>query len=476
MAARTMMELTAWDWGIVGAYVVGLVLVGFGVARRPSSEHHTEAEEFLVAGRRLTLPLFVATLVATWYGAILGVGEFVYRYGIVAWLCIAVPYYVVALLFAATVAGRIRASQTLSIPEQMGHFYGEGVARVAAGVVLIVTVPAAYLLMVATLVRALTGWSLEACLVLGALFSVAYLYTGGFYANVLTNALQFVLMYGGFAALAYFSWRQFGTPEQMWSLLPPTHRSIPGLLGWGTVAVWWVIALQTFVDPNFYQRCAAARSVKTAQWGIALSVLFWLAFDTLSITAALYARAFISTEPLNAYPALADAVLPAGWKGMFVVALLATVMSTLESYAFVSAATFGRDILGRIPSLAARYSVRRLTQVGLVLSVTAAGVLAWAIPSAVELILRTASVAVPALLFPFVLGYAARCQLPSKWVGWLMGMTASSSLGWMVLREARLVPIGLQWIEPAFVGILFGAVMSLFWRQCRPWNGLSPTS
>ena len=31
--------------------------------------------DYLLAGRRLTLPAFVATLVTTWYGGILGVGE-----------------------------------------------------------------------------------------------------------------------------------------------------------------------------------------------------------------------------------------------------------------------------------------------------------------------------------------------------------------------------------------------------------------
>ena len=40
--------------------------------RRPTGDE----ADFLVAGRRLTLPGFVATLVASWYGGILGVGEY----------------------------------------------------------------------------------------------------------------------------------------------------------------------------------------------------------------------------------------------------------------------------------------------------------------------------------------------------------------------------------------------------------------
>ncbi|MCS6966101.1 MAG: sodium:solute symporter family protein [Candidatus Kapabacteria bacterium] len=461
------MKLATGDWLVVLAYVLAILVVGFGIAPRWRGEHRGEAEEYLLAGRQLTLPLFVATLVATWYGAILGVGEFVYRYGIVAWLCIGVPYYLVAAAFAIVLAGRIRSSQTLTIPQQMRLFYGESAGRVAALLVLLITIPSAYLLMLATLVRALTGWSLEIAIVVGAVLSVAYLYTGGFKADVLTNAVQFLLMYAGFFVLAWFSVQHLGDPVQMWKTLPQTHRSVPGALGWMAVVVWFVIAMQTFVDPSFYQRCAAARSVRTARMGIAVSVLFWLLFDTLSITTALYARAFIQTEPLGAYPALAEVVLPEGWKGLFVVALFATVMSTLESYAFLSAATIGHDLLGYFPRLAGRYSVRQLTRLGLILAVSVAGLMAWVLPSVVELIMRTASVAVPALLFPFLFGYAVHRRLPARRVGLLMAVTAASSALWMGIRMTQSALGIVQAIEPAFVGIVVGMCISLLWSKPR---------
>lgn len=462
-----MLQLTLGDWAVVVGYVVALALVGFGIAPRWHAEKESEVEGYLLAGRRLTLPLFVATLVATWYGAILGVGEFVYRYGVVAWLCVGVPYYVVALLFAAFLAGRIRKEQMRTIPEQMRLFYGERAGRTAAAIMLVVTIPASYVLMLAILLRALTGWSLEVAIVLGAVFSVAYLYSGGFRADVLTNALQFVLMYAGFVALAYFSMERFGGLEQMWQALPQTHRTVPGMLGWGPVAVWFLIALQTFVDPSFYQRCAAARSPATARLGVAVSVLFWLLFDTLTMATGLYARAFVPADPLDAYPALAQAVLPAGWKGLFVVALFATVMSTLESYAFLSATTVGYDILGRIPKIAQRWSVRRLTQLGLLGTMAIAVLLAWSIPSAVELIVRTASIAVPALLFPFLFGYTANRRLPVQRVEAVMLLTAASSGVWMGIREGGLLPEMLRWVEPAFVGIVVGMLSSVLWSERR---------
>ena len=68
-------------------------------------------DEYLVMGRRLSLPSFVMTLVSTWYGGVLGVGEYSYRYGISNWLVFGVPYYVGAAHFAWFIARRARASR-----------------------------------------------------------------------------------------------------------------------------------------------------------------------------------------------------------------------------------------------------------------------------------------------------------------------------------------------------------------------------
>ncbi len=73
----------------------------FGVARRGPVE-------YLVMGRTLALPSFVASLVSTWYGGVLGVGEYSFRYGISNWIVFGVPYYIGAALFAIFFARRAR--------------------------------------------------------------------------------------------------------------------------------------------------------------------------------------------------------------------------------------------------------------------------------------------------------------------------------------------------------------------------------
>ena len=74
-------------------------------------------EDYFVAGRAVTLPAFVATLVSTWYGGILGVGEYSWRYGLANWLVFGVPYYLGALLFALFFAKRARETKDYTLPD-----------------------------------------------------------------------------------------------------------------------------------------------------------------------------------------------------------------------------------------------------------------------------------------------------------------------------------------------------------------------
>src|SRR5881628_2720717 len=121
------------DWGLVAAYFGFLVAVWLRLIGRSSS-----VADYLVAGRRVTLPAFVATLVATWYGGILGVGEYSWRYGISNWLVFGVPYYIGALLFAVFFARRARQAALYTLPDLLDLHYGRGPALMGALTVFIV--------------------------------------------------------------------------------------------------------------------------------------------------------------------------------------------------------------------------------------------------------------------------------------------------------------------------------------------------
>jgi SSS family solute:Na+ symporter len=462
------MTFAAIDYWVITFYFGLIWLVGFWVSKR-KSKHDNEKEHFLLAGRKITLPLFVASLVATWYGNILGIGEFVWNEGLLAWFCFCLPYYVTAAVFAGIVAKRIRTAGSSTIPEQIEKSYGRSASIVSAAIVLIITIPASYILMLGTIIQIFSGWDLLICIIVGAALSLAFLFAGGFRADVLTNTVQFVLMYAGFAVLLIFSYQAFGGVDKVLANLPATHLEPLGSKSWQYVAVWFVIAMQTFVDPSFHQRCAAAKTPKTAQSGIIISIALWAVFDLMTMSAGFYARAFVSPEnPVLAYPALAEAVLPPLWKGFFIVAILSVIMSTLDSYAFISGATIGVDILGKFKFFHGKIpDARRLTQIGLAATAVLGVIMAAAVPSVIDLIFKTASIAVPALIIPLVLTYTKRFSISPNTAALAMSLPALASAVWMALstalsEENSVFAQFLLSVEPMAVGIAVSILSAAF--------------
>lgn len=386
------------DLLIIASYLVLIIILSVFKNRSSGSE-----ESFLLSGRSLTLPAFIATLVSTWYGGILGVGEFTWLYGVSQWFAMGLPYYLFALLFAVFLASKIRKNDAMSIPEAISNRYGNHSGDVSSVLIFLLTNPAPYILMVALLAQIILGAeSMMLLSVVVAIFSAIYVSYGGFTAVVRTDMLQVILMYAGFILLFGFAWSTWGDPISMWNSLPDLKKDPTGGQPISWLVVWFFIAMWTFVDPSFHQRSAAAESPQVARKGIVLSVCLWFVFDFLTLSSALYGVAYLPELDRAAlvYPEMAQVLLPIGLRGLFFLTLLATIMSSLDSYLFLSGQTLGRDLLKhRYP----KFSVVRLTRYGIFVSAIVGIVMVWLMPSVIEIWYTVGSILIPGLLIP-VLG------------------------------------------------------------------------
>jgi SSS family solute:Na+ symporter len=423
--------MTWLDGSLVIAYMA--VMVGVSLYKRPSE---SDESGFLLSGRTLSLPAFVATLVSTWYGGILGVGEFGYSYGVSQWVVFALPYYVFALLFAWFLAPKIRAANHVTIPDAVGATFGTSAGKAAAVGIAVLVNPAPYLLMGSLVVLFfLPDLSLPLVSVALSLLTAGYVMLGGFRAVVNTDRIQIVLMYLGFLLLVVFAWMRFGSPLEMWEALPATHRDPSGGHSTGYILVWFFIALWTFVDPGFHQRCAAAKSPDIARKGILVSVGFWAVFDMLTLSAALYGAVLLPglAEPGTMYLALGAELLPSGLTGLFLIGILATIMSTLDSYLFLAGQTVGRDLF----PIGTRNGIA-------VSAVVSLALIAW-VPSVIGLWYTIGTVVIPGLLIPVLGVYMPVFRV--KGMTGLIIAASGTSLIWMLFFQA---PTG---IEPFYPGL-----------------------
>ena len=115
-----------------------LITLGVGFYKKSGKD----VKSFLFAGRKLTIPALIATLVSTWYGGILEIGRFTYENGIVTWVIFGLFYYIAALLFVKFIAPKIIESEIPTIPALFQRSFGKCPALIAIICVILMTTPA----------------------------------------------------------------------------------------------------------------------------------------------------------------------------------------------------------------------------------------------------------------------------------------------------------------------------------------------
>ena len=446
-----MISFSLADVLVVLLFFASVIFIGFYTGRKTSSQ----ADDYLLSGRKLTLFTFVLINVSTWYGGILGVGEFTYRYGLVSWFTQGFPYYIFAFLFGIFFAKKIREASLFTIPDKLTEVYGEKAGLISAVIVFILVSPAPYFLMSASLISLLFKIEIFPSLVITFILSIIYLIRGGFRSNVYVDVFQFFVMFIGFILILVFSGVEFGTVNFITSSVPANHIKVFGGMSPTFIIVWFMIALWTFADPGFHQRCYAAKSGSIAMKGILISILFWALFDFLTTSTGLFSKAVLPNleNPVLAFPLFAEKVLPAGVKGIFYAALFATIISTQISFLFLSGTTIGRDFIFRIKKDFNELNLKHYTVIGLIISGSIAIILAYLIPSVIEIWYTIGSLFIPGIILPVISAYYPKIRIEKKFILAEMVSAVAASTTWYFVRESFSSVQVINEIEPMLVGL-----------------------
>ncbi len=302
--------------------------------------------DLLLMGRQLTLPMFVATLVATWYGGIFGVTKIAFEQGIFNFVTQGFFWYISYILFAFFIVHKVVKYKALTLPDLVGQMFGPKAGKLSAIFNFFNVLPIAYVISLGLLIQALFGISFLQSMIIGVTVVVLYTLYGGFRAIVFSDIIQFFVMCLGVFLILVFSYKLFGGISFLKANLPPAHFTLTGGEGIATTLVWGFIALSTLVDPNFYQRVFAAKNIKVAKRGILISTIIWILFDICTTSGAMYARAVIPEAASDkAYLIYALQILPDGIRGLVLAGILATILSTLDSYLFIAGTTVSYDMM-----------------------------------------------------------------------------------------------------------------------------------
>ena len=326
---------------MIPLYFILLLFLGIYKTKNQSKSN------YLNLSRSLTLPSFIATIVTTWYGGILEVGRFSYNYGFVTWVIFGFYYYIAAAIYGFIIGPKLYKNNIKSIPEYFKINYGHFASKVAAIIILLITSPAPYILIFSTILSHIYGFDTRIAAIIGIIMSMSYISIGGFKSIINTDKLQLILMYSGFIIAFIYLYSNFGGLEFIKKNVTENHLTLMGDFSIGFIVSWSLIAMVTFIDPNIFQRVYATNNESIIKKGFVISLIFWFIFDFLTISIGMYAYAIIDLNSMNGNPylILADSVFPQFYKNIFYLALLSVVMSTIDSYSFVSAETIKDNFL-----------------------------------------------------------------------------------------------------------------------------------
>lgn len=456
---KTLSYFRPLDW-IVFIAILALTAAAavYGSWRLKKNRNQPSALDYLLMGRQLTLPLFVATLVATWYGGIFAVNEITFNYGIFNFVTQGIFWYVAYLIFAFFVVKRLARYSSYTLPDLTQQMFGPKSAKVAAVLTFLYIAPVVYVLSLGMFLHMVFGVSILSGMIWGTLFVCIFSAWGGLRSVVFSDLVQFFVMCSAVALVVVFSVHNFGGMSFLKANLPAGHFTLTGGNSWLATLIWGFIALATLIDPSFYQRCFAAKTPGIVRKGILISTVIWFLFDFCTTAGSLYARAVLpQAAPAQAYFFYAVQLLPTGLRGLFVAGILSIILSTLNSFLFIASNTLSFDLLrNRFKNivLSNRISIFIVGAVSILLAQFFHG-------SFKTIWLVLGSYFSACLLVPMVLNYLS----PHRISDTLFVTSTLTSAALMSVWYALPKTPWMQIIDPFYIGVITSLLILLIGRK-----------
>ena len=365
-----MTELSAIEIGILVAYLGVTYALALYYSRSDGSPN--DVDNYFLAGRALPwyligLSLYASNMSGSSFvglmGAAYGHGLTVFHYEWTAAL--------VLLVFAAIILPVFLRNRIVTVTEYLELRFDRRARLVYSGftllTLLLVDTAGALYAGAVVLQAAVPGVDLWIACLLLSLFAGLYTIVGGLRAVVITDALQAIVLIIGAAVVAYFALDAVGgwtalmekSSARHTTLLQPANDSFlpwPGILGVMILGFYYWTFNQYFV-----QRALAARSLDDGRRGALFGGLLKLPNLFLMIIPGMAAAVLYPNlaSPDKAFPTLAFELLPAGFRGVVLAAMLAAIMSSLDSALNAAASLVTVDFVKpRWPSLGERGLIR----------------------------------------------------------------------------------------------------------------------
>jgi Na+/proline symporter len=336
-------------------YIIITLFIGFWVSRRVKN-----ANDFILAGRKL--PLFVNTfaLFALWFGSetIFGASSEFLQHGFLGVIEDPFGGALCLILYAVFLARPLYRKNMLTLGDLFRDRYGAGIEKIASFFMLITFIGyiAAQLVALGILLNVVFGTPLIAGIVASAVIVGMYTLTGGMWAVSVTDFFQSIMIISGLIWVLLNITDQGSLIPRVISEAPPGQFDLLPELQPGNLVEYFsafmVLGLGSRPSQDIFQRFNAARSEKYAVWSGYLGAILYLIMAMVPLFIALSIKTIYPesgvTDSQKVIPQIImeHASLPV--QALLFGALISAIFSTCSGAVLAPSSLLAENILKRV--------------------------------------------------------------------------------------------------------------------------------
>ncbi len=340
-----------FDIAVIIAFLI-LNLI-FGLA---SGRGIKNIREYAIGNRNFSTATIVATIVATWiFGSVVSLNLIeTYNNGlyfIIPGIADGISFFIIAYFYAPRMREFLGK---LSVAEAMGSIYGTNVRIITAvsGIIPAIGNIAIQFSIFTILLNYLFGELNIYVLVFSSLIVITYSTLGGIKSVTFTDMIQFFTFGVVIPMMVFLIWQEINSVDEISNILTTNplfdYKEVLNIENprFSGVIFLFLFFMVPGLDPALFQRITMAKSTMQIAKAFIISGIvitcFYMLVDFAGVL--LLADNVTNIDENNVLQYVLDNYCPTGFKGFFMIGIMAMIMSTADSYINTSSILFSYDL------------------------------------------------------------------------------------------------------------------------------------
>lgn len=348
------MDLAFIDKVLIALYIPLVIIIGIIYKSREDSE------DFLIAGRKLGFLSSCMTISASKVGAglLLTYSALVFTHGFSAlWLFVGYIFgYFIFYFFAYRLKNEAEIHKFYTMSDYFKEKYG-----IAASYFISVLVLLSMFGWILTnligggkIFSLISGFTYPTSIILVAVVIIIYLFIGGFASVVKTDFLQYISIIFVFIILLLVISKG--------DILTTSFTKLEQMKA-GNLAVFFLSGvLFPLGSAELWQRVYATKTIKDLKKSLIAASSMYIVLGLVLSLICLKVSSLPSIEQNDEFAIVKGlgVLLPAGFSGLFVIALFSAIMSSADTFIFTTSSAFAQDFLQNIFKLNSEATIKIL--------------------------------------------------------------------------------------------------------------------